>query len=137
LELSIDYRRFTDDEGRRVRRMPLQGSLLLYPFRGVLSTYLVGGFGRYAERIEAPADDGETPAVSTTTTGYHAGLGGELRLGRRAAFHIDYRYTLIHAGSDAGHVAGAIPIPGTISLQEKLRLSHEGSMWTTGVTVYF
>lgn len=140
VEVSLDYRRFTDTDGRRIRQVPLQGSLLLYPFRSVIGMYLLGGIGRYSDRIETPST-GDSPATQVTVsrTGYHAGLGGELQVGRHAALHVDYRYTFLHAGAeaDAPYVRGAIPIPGTLWLQEKLDLWHEGSMWTAGVTVYF
>jgi hypothetical protein len=36
-----------------------------------------------------------------------------------------------------GYHAGLGGELGLTSLQEGLKLSHEGSMWTTGVTVYF
>lgn len=136
LEVSLDYRRFVDEAQRRVRQTPIQASLLLYPFRGVLGMYVLGGVGRYSERIE-PAPGADTEVLSSSRTGYHAGLGGELQLGGHAAFHLDYRYTFLHAGSDEEYAKGAIPIPGTITLQDKLGLSHEGSMWTAGLTVYF
>ncbi|MFB3854601.1 MAG: outer membrane beta-barrel protein [Vicinamibacterales bacterium] len=140
VEVSLDYRRFRDAEGRRIRQMPLQGSLLLYPFRNVIGMYLLGGIGRYSDRTETPAADGDPAgAVTVSRTGYHAGLGGELQVGRHAALHVDYRYTFLHAGAedDGPYVRGAIPIPGTLWLQEKVDLWHEGSMWTAGVTVYF
>lgn len=134
LEVSLDYRKVTDDTlTSRTRDMPIQASLLVYGPRTPLTFYLLGGVGWYNQRIEFL--DGQ-PTTSTTKMGYHAGVGGELQLGRHAALHVDYRYTLIHLGGSEGQ-AGAVPIPGTTSLQEKLRLSHEGSMWTAGVTVYF
>ena len=67
--------------------------------------------------------------------GYHAELGGELMLGRRAAIHLDHRCTFIHFG-DHGTTpisGGVIPVPGLPACG----LPHEGAMWTTGVLVYF
>ena len=136
VEVSLDYRRFVDEEQRRIRQTPIQASLLLYPFRAVLGMYVLGGVGRYSERIE-PAPGVDAEVLTSARTGYHAGLGGELQLGRHAAFHLDYRYTFLHAGSDEEYAKGAVPIPGTMTLQDRLGLSHEGSMWTAGLTVYF
>lgn len=138
LEVSLDYRTFVNESlGERVRDMPIQGSLLLYLMRANLSPYLLGGIGWYSQRVEEPT----TPEEATTTrrVGYHAGLGGEIRVGRHAAVHVDYRYTFIHVGDqeDVETSPGAVPLPGLRGLQEKLKLSHEGSMWTTGVTFYF
>jgi hypothetical protein len=47
---------------------------------------------------------------------------------------VDYRYTFIGFGHDADTAPAAVPIPGLSGLQDRLRLSHKGSMWTTGVT---
>jgi hypothetical protein len=138
IELALDYRTVTDETlTHKTRDLPFQGSLLLYPFRSPLSMYLLGGVGWYNQKVETLVPP--VSETSTTKMGYHAGLGGELMLGRRAALHLDYRYTFIHFG-DQGTTptsGGAIPVPGLISLQEKLKLSHEGLMWTTGVVVYF
>jgi hypothetical protein len=137
LELSIGYRKTTNDaQTMRTRDVPIQASLLLYGVRSALSLYILGGAGWYHQRVEFL--DGQTTTATTTASkmGYHAGLGGELELGKHATVHVDYRYTLIHLG-DSGGQPGAVPIPGTGTIQEKLKLSHEGSMWTAGVTIYF
>jgi len=138
LELAIDYRKTTDQAlTQRTRDIPIQASLLLYPIRSAVSVYLLGGAGWYHQRIEAIAPLSATGTTSTSRMGYHAGLGGELELGRHAALHVDYRYTMIHLGGSDSGSPGAVPVPGTTSVQEKLKFSHQGSMWTTGVTVYF
>ena len=138
IELALDYRTFTDDAlTHKTRDLPFQGSLLVYPVHAAISAYLLGGVGWYNRKVETlVAPIAET---STTKMGYHAGLGGELMLGRRASLHLDYRYTFIHFGAQGTTptAGGAIPVPGTTGLQEQLRLSHEGAMWTTGVVVYF
>jgi hypothetical protein len=137
LELTIDYRNKTDAaQTTKTRDVPIQASLLLYGPRTPLSFYLLGGVGWYNQRVEVLNSQLSTTATSTSKMGYHAGLGGELELGKHATLHVDYRYTLIHLGQNEGQ-AGAVPIPGTTDLQQKLKLSHEGSMWTMGVTVYF
>jgi hypothetical protein len=57
-------------------------------------------------------------------------------MGRRATLHLDYRYTFIGFGGDESD-PGVLPLPGLGGLQDKLNLSHDGSMWTTGLTIYF
>lgn len=141
LEVSLDHRSRTNQlRTERLRDYPVQGSILMYLVQGGFSPYLLGGAGWYSQRVETL--DGQTVVKRTTTRtiGYHGGLGGEVRVGARTAIHADYRYTFIHIGDRPGGTTGspgAIPIPGTTSLQERLKLSHQGSMWTTGVTVYF
>jgi hypothetical protein len=152
IELSLDYRSITNEAlTERVRDYPIQGSLLLYPFRSAVSPYLLGGLGWYSQRVDAIVDQEVTDSVTTRKFGYHAGLGGELRLGRHAAMHVDYRYTFIRIGGDeesemAGTPAAAraasassdgFRLPGLSFLTDRLRLSHEGSMWTGGLTIYF
>jgi len=137
LEGTIDFRTTTDEALTvRTRDRPIQASLLLYPVKSALSVYLLGGVGWYNQEVELLNSQAATTTTRTSKMGYHAGLGGELELGHRAALHVDYRYTFIHLGDNGGD-PGAVPIPGTITIQEKLKLSHQGSMWTMGVTVYF
>jgi hypothetical protein len=148
LELSIDYRSETNEAlTERIRDYPVQGSLLLYLVRSGVSPYLLGGVGWYSQRVETLNDRRVETASGTRTFGYHAGLGGEIRAGRRAAIHMDYRYTFIHFGAGdetgtTGPTAGAgsatgFSVPGLSFVADRLRLSHEGSMWTGGVTIYF
>lgn len=128
LEVSIDRRTDSDDAlTRRVVSTPIQGSLLLYPVRATLSPYVLGGVGWYAQKVEQLAGGTVTASETSRRFGYHAGIGGELRLGRHAGLHADYRYTFLDFGSDEDDD----------SLIERLAPSHEGSMWTAGVTLYF
>jgi opacity protein-like surface antigen len=128
LELALDWRSQTNDAlTERTRDYPLQGSLLLYPFRTVVSPYLLGGIGWYSQSIQTLVDNEVVGTTTTRRTGYHAGLGGELRLGRHATLHGDYRYTFLRLGNDESG-SGVV---------DRLKLSHEGSMWTAGFTVYF
>lgn len=142
LELSLDYRNhLNEDLTERIKEYPIQASLLLYPVRATVSPYLLGGIGWYRQRV-SQVEGGEPPASTTTRkTGFHAGLGGEIWFGRYAALHVDYRYTFIGMGDRSGDGTpaepGAIPLPGLGALQDRLKLSHEGSMWTSGVTLYF
>jgi len=138
LELALDYRsHLNEDLTQRVKDLSIQASLLLYPVRAALAPYLLGGVGWYSQKAIA-LDAGQEIATETTRTfGYHAGIGGELRLGGHMAVHADYRYTYIRFRSDdavAGQ-SGGIPLLST--LQNNLRLSHKGSMWTAGVALYF
>jgi outer membrane autotransporter protein len=109
----------------------------MYFTRSNLAPYLVTGIGWYSQRVETLQDKQVLTSTKTRKTGYHAGLGGDVRLGQRAALHLDYRYTFIGFGKDEDTEPGVVPLPGLGGLQERLKLSHKGSMWTSGVTVYF
>jgi hypothetical protein len=144
LELAFDWRTMTNETlNLRTRDYPLQASLLLYPLNTRIAPYLLGGVGWYWHRVEALGESQEVlESTSTRVFGYHAGFGGELRLGRHAAMHVDYRYTKIRFGDDepddiSGTDSGGFGVPGVSYLTDKLGLSHEGSMWTGGLTVYF
>lgn len=140
LELALDYRSLVNDSlTERVRDFPIQGSVLLFPIRASFSPYFLGGIGWYAQRVEKLAKDAVVTATTTRKIGYHAGLGGELRMGKRVGVHADYRYTFIRFGAVGATPTrmGAIPVPGTLTFQDRLKLSHEGSMWTGGLTFYF
>jgi hypothetical protein len=83
--------------------------------------------------------------VDTETSrklGHHAGFGGELRLGRHASAHADYRYTFLHFGSkgiQSDTIAGAIARAHASDESGLASFipSYDGSMWTTGITIYF
>ncbi len=139
LELALDYRsQVNADLTERIRDFPIQASWLIYPIRSPLGPYVLAGVGWYAQRVETLADGVAVESRTVRKMGYHAGLGGELRLGRRVGLHGDYRYTFIGLGGGAeGTAPGAVPIPGLAGLQQRLGLSHKGSMWTWGATFYF
>lgn len=127
LEVSIDRRTESNDAlTERVVATPLQGSLLLYPVRAALSPYLLGGVGWYTQKVEQLTAGTVTASETSRRFGYHAGIGGELKLGRHAGVHADYRYTFLDFGGDDDD-----------SLVERISPSHEGSMWTAGLTLYF
>ena len=136
LEVSLDYH-LNESLTERIKDLPIQGSLLMYPVRARLSPYFVGGIGWYSHRVEQLQNKQVLASTKTRTTGYHAGMGTDLWLGRRAALNLDYRYTFIGFGHDEDSEPGALPVPGTVALQKHMNLSHKGSMWATGVTVYF
>lgn len=136
LELALDWQTITD-ETKTLRRKdrPFQASLLIYPVRATIAPYLIGGVGWYSRTLEVLGDD-ETVVSSETTRpfGMHLGFGGDLRLGRHAAFHVDYRYKFLKDNDEIDDESG-IPIIGGVF--DKLGLQHEGSMWTAGFTLYF
>lgn len=147
IELSMDWRTVTNEEETlRTRDSPIQASLLLYPVRTTLSPYLLGGIGWYSHREETLADGEVTDSVATRPFGYHAGFGVQLWMGRHAAINLDYRYNHVRFGDDddeedAGEAmeqeSSGLRIPVLASVADKIGLSHDGSMWTAGLSVYF
>jgi Outer membrane protein beta-barrel domain len=134
IELALDYKSYlAPDASQRIRQLPFQASLLVYPVRGVLSPYLLGGFGVYSEMTDDLTLAGVVTQTTTTRRmGWHFGGGAELFLARHAALFADYRFRFVRLGqSDPG--AQAITLPGLSSLH----LSHQGSMWTSGMAFYF
>jgi opacity protein-like surface antigen len=137
-EVSMDVRSETNEaETRRVRDVPIQVSLLLYPVRSTFSPYFLGGGGWYSHRLETLAGDETLSSESTRDFGWHGGLGAELKLGAHAGLHGDYRYTFLDFGQD-------VPIPeapqsggGGPALVGRFLPSYKGSMWTAGLTLYF
>ena len=141
LEASLDYRSYLNEAGTlKIRETPLQGSLLIFPIRSVIAPYLLGGAGLYSRTLETV---GGVPNVTASTSerkfGAHVGLGGEVFFGRHVAFFLDYRYRFVKWGTPEVLEDEPINIPGgsIIPGLDKVKLTHQGSMWTTGVTFYF
>jgi hypothetical protein len=138
IEVAIDYRSgVTGSLTERVKSYPIQGSLLLYPVRARIAPYLLGGIGWYSQqvtRFEAPTGRVIVDEVTTRKMGYHVGFGGEVRAHRRLGLYGDYRYTMLGFGDDED---GAQVLPGFVPGADRLRLSHEGSMFTWGAIFYF
>jgi opacity protein-like surface antigen len=138
LELSLDLKTETNEaETLRVRQMPIQASLLLYPVRSVFSPFVLGGAGWYATRVELLAGDETLSSETTREFGWHGGFGAELRLGPHAGLHADYRYTFLDFGDDdddedADASAGLLG-----GLGSRFLPGYRGSMWTAGLTLYF
>lgn len=138
VELAIDLRTETNEAlTERVRAYPLQASLLLFPTRGAFSPFVLGGVGWYSERVEALVEKEVVNSETTHRFGSHAGFGAELRLGRHAGIHADYRYTFLHFGDDDEETSApaaarlfGVGLPGFLP-------SYDGSMWTVGLTIYF
>lgn len=138
LELSIDRHTQTDEvAGVKTVRTPFQTSLLLFMGKSAFAPYLLGGMGWYSQKFESTTDP-KAAAVSTRDFGWHAGIGTEVRFGKRVAAHIDYRWTKVHFGDQATDTGtGGFSIPGLSAITDKLGLSSESHMWTTGLTFYF
>jgi hypothetical protein len=128
VEIGLDLRTTINDAlTERLREYPIQASLLLFPVRTVISPYLLGGGGWYSRRTETLVDRNWVVSDSTRKFGWHGGFGAELQLGRHAAVHADYRYTFLRFGDDEEEVNGIA----------RFLPSHESSMWTAGLTLYF
>jgi opacity protein-like surface antigen len=113
---------------QKVTERPIQASLLLKLATGGLQPYLLGGPGWYKRSVEPLEGPGDS--LSTTEFGWHAGGGLEVRFGRHAGVHGDYRYTFLNFGDEDDKV---ISLPGFSGIVPR----HRGSMWTLGATVYF
>jgi opacity protein-like surface antigen len=143
IELSADLRtKRSEDLTQRVRDLPVQASLVLYPVPTTFAPYVLGGGGWYYRRVESLLGDEVLDSETTRKFGWHAGFGAELRLGRHAGVHADYRYTFLKFGSDepetdtiAGAVASAHARQSAFG--NRFLPSYEGSMWTAGITLYF
>jgi hypothetical protein len=144
LEIAMDFKSgVTGDLTERIKDYPIQGSLLIFPVRSRIAPYLLGGIGWYSQRVQQL---GRLSALvqdqTTRKIGYHAGFGGEVRVHRHVGLYGDYRYTFIRFGNDDESIASdpslrkdAMPL--TIPFAERLRMSHEGSMFAWGATFYF
>jgi len=144
VELSLDRRTQNNETlTERVRDYPFQASLLLTPVRSTFAPYVLGGMGWYTHRVDQIAGKQVVESTTTRRVGSHAGFGAEMRLGRRAALHADYRYTFLRFGAAdpirSGTIAGAIAKSHLSSSGSGARFlpSYQGSMWTAGLTVYF
>jgi hypothetical protein len=134
LEAAMDFRSETTlDRLARLKERPVQGSLLLFLARSAFSPYVLGGFGMYSQTSETLGPTGlVTDTFTHKETGAHAGFGAEILVSRHAAFFADYRFRFVRFGTPEPG-ADPINVPGLGSL----KLSHRGSMWTSGVAYYF
>ena len=110
-------------------------SVLFFPVKSSIAPYLLGGVGWYSRNVEFGTLADTTPVDEATTRrfGYHAGLGGNLRLTSHIAMFGDYRYTFLHFGDDDETASS----PRLIPFAGQLGLSNEGSMFTWGAMFYF
>jgi Outer membrane protein beta-barrel domain len=139
-EAAMDYRAFYNDAGtQRTRETPIQGSILLFPVRSVFSPYVGGGLGIYSQLHDELGAAGTV--ISTTTErkiGWHLGAGLELKVAKHASLFADYRFRFVKFG-EAEPGSSAITIPGSslVPALSDVHLSHQGSMWTSGMAFYF
>ena len=137
LEVSLERRTETNLAGtERIRETPLQASLLLFPVRTVVAPYVLGGGGWYSNRVEQLEDSKAVSSESTRKFGWHGGFGAELKLGKHAGAHADYRYTFLDFGDD-DDADPAAAARGESRLLGGVMPSYKGSMWTAGLTLYF
>jgi hypothetical protein len=138
IEIAMDYRSgVTGTLTERIKSYPIQGSLLVYPVRARVAPYLLGGIGWYSQQVTRFSAPTGTVVLSDETTrkmGYHAGFGAEVRAHRRLGLYGDYRYTMIRFNGDD---EAPSTLPGWIPGGERLKLSHDGSMFTWGAVFYF
>ena len=138
LEVSLDRHTTTFEAlNERVRETPIQASLLLYLARGSFSPYLLGGPGWYTRTVEVIESQEPIEDVSSRTFGWHAGFGAEFRIGRHAGLHADYRYTQLNFDDDDEDGSEDPNAGGGNAFVNRLLPSHDGSMWTVGLTIYF
>jgi hypothetical protein len=162
LEVSYDWRTARDAENTiEVKSTPITVSGLFYLLKGPIAPYVVIGAGWYKTRVDLLGGTAATPvtdppAVTTAETtkfGYHTGLGGELFMGKHASIFVDYRYTFVDISGFSGILGTAASLLtggyGSIvssmvgggstasSTSTNPNVSHLGSMWTTGMAIYF
>jgi len=133
LEGALDFKTTEAADGlSRIKERPLQASMLLFPVRATVSPYVLLGYGWYSRTVETLDPAGaEAESLSSRRTGAHIGGGAELMLGRHAAITLDYRYRFVSFGSPVEDESPIdLPIIGS-------RLSHRGSMWASGLVLYF
>lgn len=130
-EFALDYRsQMSTDRTQRVREEPFQASLLIFPVRRRISPYVVAGYGIYSELTDAIGPTGLVLATATSRRGgWHLGIGGEFFMNRHASLYLDYRFRFVQFGAGAGSNQ-PIDLPG-------IHLTHQGSMWASGMAFYF
>lgn len=134
IEIAADYKKTLDADGVfRERERPIQGSVLLFLAKSAFSPYVLGGYGLYHRQLDALDSTGQVvSSVSDRTSGAHLGFGAELFVGRHAALFADFRYRFVRFGEPED---GASPID--IPFVDRVKLSHKGTMWTSGMAFYF
>jgi opacity protein-like surface antigen len=140
IEVSADYDSTLSETTtltQRAKSMPIQASLLMFPIRSTISPYVLGGVGWYRHTLTTGTPTTSLTSETIREMGYHAGLGAELRVGKRMALHGDYRYNHIRFGGNDTASAPSSAFPGLSAIQESLQLSSGGSMWNWGATFFF
>jgi len=136
IQLSADYRSTTSADGtQRLQTNPLQASLLVYPIRGSVSIFALGGVGLYRTRMDQMANGVSVAYVDTSRFGFHAGAGAEIKLGKRFAIFADYRYTFVKVTKKDPTTNQIVGTSGFMSAN--IKASHQGAMLTGGLMLYF
>ena len=143
IEVSADYEsNLNESLTQRAKTMPVQASLLVFMSRAKFAPYLLGGIGWYRHSLTQESGAADTSGAVTTTvrqTGYHAGLGAELRFGH-VAIHGDYRYKS-HPSRRIGHrcewrrvdcagALGAAGVPEAVATGNDVELGNDPFLLT-------
>jgi hypothetical protein len=151
LEGAMDFQSETNEAGTgRIHNTPIQVSGLVIPIRTALQPYFLAGIGWYKHKLEALEGGEAILTTQTTDFGYHTGVGGQVMFGKHFSAYVDYRYTWVDTqGIDGlmGMVRSAVSVTSVVgaltSLNDKdatnttSSVSRSGSMWTTGMAIYF
>ncbi len=144
-EGSMDYRTTKSTDGaQRIREVPMQGSVLIYPIRAALAPYVLGGMGIYTRTYDVIAAGIVTQSARERKVGMHMGFGGEIRVMKRAVVYLDYRYRFVKFATDepattstSTSASAVSKLLGSVPGLSNLKVSHQGSMWTGGVAFVF
>ena len=141
VEGAFDYRTMKDSaEIATLKSYPLHGSLLYYLTNRAISPYLIGGLDDYTHKLNASAAGSESASATAHNLGYHAGMGAEMWLGKHASVFLDYRYTFVDLpdfGDLPRALLGSAFNPAKLVTGDGVGVDTNGSMWTTGMTIYF
>lgn len=145
-EGALDFRTtWSKDRLARVRETPLQGSVLLFPVRTVLSPYALAGLGIYTRNFDVLGANGDvTQTAIERKTGIHMGFGAQVRVAKHMAFFVDYRYRFVKFGdqttgaaSTTGRTNPVADLVNAVPGLGSIKVSHQGSMWTGGFSFVF
>lgn len=151
LEGALDFRTtWSQDRLARVRETPLQGSVLLFPVRAVIAPYVLAGFGIYTRNFDVLGANGSvTQTAIERKTGIHTGFGAQVRVVKHVAFFVDYRYRFVKFGEETtgsttsgsttttGRSTAVANLLNAVPGLNAIKVSHQGSMWTGGISFVF
>jgi opacity protein-like surface antigen len=136
LEGSMDQHTVEDDAtGTTIKCYPIQASLLYYLSQTKRGLYILGGGGYYLQKLTLTDDNNELVESSAHSIGYHLGMGIELALSQHLTLFTDYRYTFSDAPTFEGITSSVLSRVGLHGDAEGI--DTKGSMWVTGVMIYF
>jgi opacity protein-like surface antigen len=136
VEGSVDQHTFEDDTtGATIKCYPIQASLIYYFSKTKRGLYVLGGAGYYLQKLSLTDDNDELVTSTAHSIGYHLGVGLELELSQHLTAFTDYRYTFADAPTFGGITSSVLSSVGLHGDAEGL--NTKGSMWVTGVMIYF